>query len=235
MIALAAIRARRRSWPAVLIVCWLVVPVVLSIGESLAGQPILLYRNSLVSLPAVALLLGWGLMAPRVPRWIGWSGVGLLLALRALQLAPSYGVSPENWKGATRYVEARAQRGDCVAFFPSDGRMPFTYYAGTHSSLEPVLPAASWSATRPFVEEYTVPTAARLAAIEASCPRLWFIASHYGAAQRPGRVTLELRELPEAAPHVREPLRPPRERHLRMGQPGPGPAVLALGDWCSAS
>jgi hypothetical protein len=63
--------------------------------------------------------------------------------------------------------------------------MPFTYYAGDGSSLVSVLPDAAWSATRPFVEEYTVPTASRLSAIESTCPRVWLIASHYGAANGP--------------------------------------------------
>jgi hypothetical protein len=181
VVGVALVRSRQGSWVPLLIAAWLVVPVLLSIGESLAGQPILLYRNSLVALPAVALLLAWGLMRPGVPTWIGWSGLGVLLVLRALQLGPSYGVSPENWKGATRYVSARAQPGDCIAFFPSDGRMPFSYYA-RDPGLRSVLPDVPWSARRPFVEQYTAPSSARLAAIEASCPRLWLVASHYGAA-----------------------------------------------------
>jgi mannosyltransferase len=181
-VAVAAVRAR--SWPALLMLSWLLVPVLLSVAESLAGQPILLYRNSLVALPAVAVVLAWGLMRPGVPRWLGWSGLGVLLVLRALQLAPSYGVSPENWKAAARYVDARARSGDCIAFYPADGRMAFSYYA-TRTQLQPVLPAVPWSATRPFVEQYTVPSAARLSAIESSCPRLWLVASHYGAAHGP--------------------------------------------------
>ena len=48
-----------------------------------------------------------------------------------------------------------------------------------------MLPDAPWSAIRPFVEQYTLPTASRRAAITASCPRLWLIASHYGARNGP--------------------------------------------------
>jgi mannosyltransferase len=179
-VAVAVIGSRRGSWVALLIAAGLVVPVLLSIGESLAGQPILLYRNSLVALPAVSLLLAWGLVHPRVPTWLGCAGLGALLVLRALQLGPSYGISPENWKGATGYVSARAQPGDCIAFFPSDGRMPFGYYA-RDSGLRSVLPDVPWSARRPFVEQYAMPSASRLEAIESACPRLWVIASHYGA------------------------------------------------------
>jgi mannosyltransferase len=185
LVGAGVLAVRSGSWVPVVVLSWLVVPVLLSIGESVAGQPILLYRNSLVSLPAVALLLAWGLLRPGVPRWLGWSGVGLLLVLRALQLAPSYGVSPENWKAAARYVDARTAAGDCVAFYPADGRMAFSYYAGSSSSLVPVLPAVPWTSGRPFVERYTVPSAARLSAIESSCPRVWLVASHFGARNGP--------------------------------------------------
>jgi mannosyltransferase len=180
-VAIVAIARRRDPWVALLAACWLVVPMLLSIGESLAGQPILLYRNSLVSLPALSLLLAWVLMRRGV---LGWAAVGLLVALRALQLAPSYGVSPEDWKGATRYVEARAQPGDCIAFYPSDGRMAFRYYA-PGAALVSVLPAVPWSSGSPFVERYAVPSNARLTAIGSSCGRLWLVASHYGAANGP--------------------------------------------------
>jgi mannosyltransferase len=182
VIAVAGIRAR--SWVVLVVLSWLVVPALLSVAESLAGQPILLYRNSLVALPAVALLLAWGVMRPGVPRWLGWCGLAVLLALRALQLAPSYGVSPENWKAAARYVVARAAPGDCIAFYPADGRMAFRYYQRS-VSLVPVLPAAPWSSGQPYVEQYTVPSAARLSAIEPACPRLWLLASHFGARNGP--------------------------------------------------
>jgi mannosyltransferase len=181
VVAIAVLAVRRDSWVAGLVLAWIAVPIVLSIGESLAGQPILLYRNSLVALPAVSLLLAWGLVTRG---FLGWAAVAVLVALRALQLAPSYGVSPENWKAAARYVTARAQPGDCIAFYPADGRMAFRYYARA-PLMSSVLPAVAWSSSRPFVEQYTVPSAGRLAAIESTCPRLWLIASHYGARNGP--------------------------------------------------
>jgi hypothetical protein len=178
---------RRAAWPQVLVLCWLLVPIALSLLESAAGQPIMLARNSIVSLPAVALLLAWGLTHRRVPYWLGWSAVGALLVLRGLQLAPSYGASPENWKAGTSYVVERALPGDCIAFYPSDGRMAFDYYlgAGTARAPRPVLPATPWSEVKPFVEDYRSPSGSQLSAIETACPRLWFVASHQGLRDGP--------------------------------------------------
>ncbi|HUO70231.1 MAG TPA: glycosyltransferase family 39 protein [Solirubrobacteraceae bacterium] len=183
----AAIPQRRRiGWPVWLTVAWLLVPLGLSLAESLAGQPIQLARNSLLSLPAVALVLAWGLTHPRISPWLGVSALGALLALRALQLAPSYGVSSENWKAATQRVITATRPGDCIAFYPSDGRMAFAYYIPTGAQAPaPVLPGAAWGVTKPYVERYVLPSASRLAQIEASCARVWLIASHQGFRNGP--------------------------------------------------
>jgi hypothetical protein len=104
-----------------------------------------------------------------------------LIALRALQLAPAYGVSPENWRAATAYVLANTAAADCVAFYPSDGRNAFRYYLrGTPP--RPVLPAVPWSSARAYIEDYASP-----AAPPAGCLRLWLVSSHEGQADGPAR------------------------------------------------
>ena len=63
-VLIGVVRARRRlPWQVWLVVSWLLVPLALTLAESLAGQPIALARNSLLSLPAFALVLAWGLTA----------------------------------------------------------------------------------------------------------------------------------------------------------------------------
>jgi mannosyltransferase len=153
--------ARTPDWGALLAVSWLVVPVILMWLESLVGQPIFTARNLLVSLPAVALVLGWLLARTRV----GWVALAVVLGLRVVALAPSYGVSPENWRAATAYVLASERPGDCVAFYPLDSRMPFAYYAH-----EPI---------QPYVERYEAP------ALPAGCQRVWLVASHQGQPNGP--------------------------------------------------
>jgi hypothetical protein len=174
------------------------VPIALSFAESAAGQPILLFRNAIICLPAVALAMAWVLLRTRLPAVLGWLALGGLLALRALQLAPSYGVSPENWKAAERYVSAHTRPGDCIAFYPRDGRMPFDYYVrgGEAAAGRPVMssgvrvprpvdPVTRWARTPPYVEDYSTPTNRQLTQIERSCPRLWFVASHEGQRHGP--------------------------------------------------
>jgi hypothetical protein len=109
--------------------------------------------------PAVALLLGAALTVARVPRLLGWSLLAVLVVLRGLQVAPSYGVSPENWRAATADVVDHTAPGDCIAFYPSDGRMAFDYYLGharsdARRAPRPVLPSAPFDEVRAYVEQY---------------------------------------------------------------------------------
>ncbi len=184
-------RAIGRDWGVLLVLAWWLVPSVLGLLASRAGEPVELARSTVLLLPAVALLLAWALHHPRLPAAIGFSGLAIVLLLRALQLAPSYGVSPEPWRTATHYVAAASAGAPaCVAFYPLDGRMPFDYYltagaAPAAQRLTPVLPARPWSSVHPYVEQYAVPSAAGLATIAGRCPRLWLIASHQGQRDGP--------------------------------------------------
>ncbi len=180
----------RKSWGQTLALSWLVVPVALAWLESLVGQPIFLPRNLLLSIPAVALLLALGVTDRRVPGALAWPVLVALLALRVLQLAPSYGVSPEDWQAATAYVMARAQASDCIAFYPSDGRMAFQYYIGTRAPAtarapRSVLPVAPWGQVRAYVEDYVSLPQSELVRLPSRCPRLWFVSSHQGRQTGP--------------------------------------------------
>jgi mannosyltransferase len=182
--------SRRSSWPQVLVLCWLVVPIGIGLLESLLVQPITLPRAAILSLPAVSLLLARGAMDVRVPRLLGWSAVGVVLILRALQLGPSYGTSPENWRAASVHVLALTRPGDCIAFYPSDGRQAFSYYIGSNTPAaarapRSVLPAVSWGEVKPYVEDYVAPSSSGTQRIEASCTRLWFVSSHRGQKTGP--------------------------------------------------
>lgn len=177
--------ASRARWAYVLVVSWLVVPVALDLVESFVGPSTFVPRNLLMCVPAVAVLLGAALTDGRVPRPLGWSVLAVLLVLRGLQVAPSYGVSPENWRAATRDVLAHTEKGDCIAFYPSDGRMAFDYYLGhTRADMarapRPVLPRAPFDEVRAYVEDYASLDARDLARTVRSCRRLWLVTSHSG-------------------------------------------------------
>ncbi|HEY2202699.1 MAG TPA: hypothetical protein VGH56_12500, partial [Solirubrobacteraceae bacterium] len=128
----------------------------------------------------------------RLPRLAAVAALAGLVALRALQLAPSYGVSPEPWRQATAYVQARAQPGDCIAFYPLDGRMAFQYYIGTgvatdRSAPRSILPILPWGAVKPDVERYATLSPAQIARRGAGCRRLWFVSSHEGQTDGPAQ------------------------------------------------
>jgi hypothetical protein len=181
------LRRARHSESALLVCSWLLVPAALALLAWLAGEPVEVARSTVILLPAVALLLAAPLHDRRLPAAVVWAGVVVVVALRALQLGPGYGVSPEPWQTAARHVVAAARQSDCVAFYPQDGRMPFGYYVdrlAPGTRLRSVLPADGWSVVRPHVEQYDAPAPSALERIERQCPTLWLVASHEG--HRPG-------------------------------------------------
>jgi mannosyltransferase len=178
-------RAKSAAGPA-LVLSWLLVPMAAALLESTAGQSVFQARYLLVSLPAVALLLGWTIAGRHTPGLLAFGLLAALLALRVLQLAPAYGVSPENWRAATSYVMASARPHDCVAFYPRDNRMPFEYYLRDRGRApRPVLPTLAWGLVRPYVEDYTSLSAARVAQLPRSCDRVWLVSSHEGRVGGP--------------------------------------------------
>lgn len=184
--ALIAAARRRFAWNGLLLVAWLAVPVLIAWLESLVGQPIFLARNLLTVLPAVALLLALAATRAGPARPAVGLVLLLLLALRAVQVAAGYGVSPEDWRSATTYVLSRSAPGDCVAFYPSDARMAFAYYVPTGARPpRSVLPAAPWARSRPYVEDYTSLSSAAIRSLPARCPRIWLVSSHQGQPDGP--------------------------------------------------
>lgn len=179
-----------RSLAARIAAAWLLVPTVVMLIAALAGEPIELARSAILVIPAVGFLFAWGLdpgpggaAERRRARLLGLTGLAALLIVRVLVLAPTYGVSPENWQAAAAHVARSSRSGDCLAFYPQDGRMPFDYYlrdTPAAARLVPVLPVVPWGVVRPFVEDYRLPSSGRLGQIARSCPRLWVVASHQG-------------------------------------------------------
>jgi len=190
VVRLVADRSAARAWGESVICGWLVVPFVLALVESFLAQPTFTARNLLVSLPAAAVVLGRVLADRRVPRVAAAGLVACFVGLRAAQLAPSYGVSPENWRAATADVLAAVRPGDCIAFYPQDGKMAFTYYLDhgarvTVALPRPVLPTTPLRRVVPYLERYATLGSRQAARVAALCPRLWLVASHEGAAHGP--------------------------------------------------
>jgi mannosyltransferase len=200
MVALIAIslqlwRAARRGdrvWARGATLAWLAVPSLLSFGYSLVAQPFFLPRNLLMSVPAVALLLGAALASPRVPRRTGVALFLLLVVLRGAQVVPAYAVSPEPWQQAAAEVLQRTRPGDCIAFYPLDARMAFQYFFSRMSTPgfgapREILPIAPWTSTQIFVERYYTLSEDQIARRAQGCRRLWFISSHEGQRNGPAK------------------------------------------------
>jgi mannosyltransferase len=182
----------RESWGGGLVLSWLMVPVVTTLVYSLLFQPLFLPRNLLMSVPAVAILLGAGVAHPRFPPRTTWIALGVLLVLRGLQVVPSYATSPEPWREASAYVLAHDRPGDCMAFYPADGRMAFQYYFARRSDRtarlpRPILPVVPFGSVHTYVEDYATLTPGQITRRGASCRRLWFVSSHEGQPDGPAR------------------------------------------------
>ncbi len=187
LVLVSAWRAvRAGSFGPVLVAAWLLVPVALAFAESELGQSIWIPRNLLTVMPAVALLAAWGVFSARVPPAAAWTVFALLLVARLVPVLALYGVSPEDWKTATAYVQARSQHGDCVAFYPSDSRMAFDYYLRDGAPIPiPVLPTLPFATARPFVEDYRSLSVVQVRELARGCSRLWLVSSHSGQSDGP--------------------------------------------------
>lgn len=193
----AAAAEERWREAARLAVLWLTIPFLLDLVESLAGQPVLLPRNSLVSLPAMALALSCVLRHPRVPVAGALVLLAALLGLRLAVLIPAYGTSPENWREAVRAVSSGTRAGDCILIYPQDGRMPIDEYVRVdHLQMpRPELPKLAWSHVHPYVESYYAPVLHELSLRLSGCRRTWLLSSHAGQATGPPASRLHLRRL----------------------------------------
>jgi hypothetical protein len=177
------------SWGMATILAWAIVPGLLCFAWSFISQPLFLQRNLFVSVPAVGLALAVGLADRRLPRWAAGLGIAIVLLIRVVPVAAAYGVSPEPWQRVADRVLANSRPGDCIAFYPEDGRNAFRWYVARASAADraprPVLPAGGWGVHPPYVELYPTLSPGRVAQVRASCRRLWFITSHEGQVTGP--------------------------------------------------
>jgi hypothetical protein len=177
------------GWGMRTVLSWALLPGLLSFVWSFISQPLFLQRNLLVSVPAAGLALAVALADRRLPRWAAGLGIGLVLLIRVVPVVAAYDVSPEPWARVADRVLGDVRPGDCIAFYPEDGRNAFRWYVSQHDAFakapRPVLPAGGWGVGRPYVELYPTMSVARVAAVRAACPRLWFVSSHEGQQRGP--------------------------------------------------
>jgi hypothetical protein len=188
--------AVRADWRIRLLAAWLLIPAVVGLAVAAAGKPIELARCAILLIPALSLLLVWLLARVTLPRGVGAGAFAVVIVLRLLQIVPSYGTSPEDWKAASAYVlSANAGQSACIAFYPEDGHEVFEYYlqrsagaAPGRQAIEaptPVLPTLPFGTVKPFVEQYETLVGGSLAAVTKRCSVLFLLASHIGQSSGP--------------------------------------------------
>ena len=113
-----------------LLTCWIVVPTAILVGYSLVGTPLYNPRYLTYCAPAVAALLGIGLVKLRLlPGRLGWSAyvaVGLIILLAAPIFASQrtvYAKAGADWKTVAQFVAAHPGPNQAAYFAP---RLPPT-------------------------------------------------------------------------------------------------------------
>lgn len=169
-----------------LIALWLVLPIGLMIAVSFV-TPVFFDRYMAISAPALVLLAGKGLLdlnrlLPRF-RILGAVSAVLVVGLSA------YGVNRynqssislgDNWRLATRYIEAGQQSGDAAFFYRAAGSRPFVYYSRRETTERAVVSAPTVVFPQlTEAEEFNVePSKAQTAAVAASYERIWLVLEH---------------------------------------------------------
>jgi len=217
-------RAWRRSasvsqrLAALLIPTWLMLPLGATFAVSFV-KPMFHPRYLLITLPALALLVGRGIASAR-PRAAAAGGVAATFVLAGFALARWYGdFRKEDWRGAASLIVSSARPGDAIAFIPARMRLPFEVYMDEPRTPIPAYPSEPWGAFDALTPQ-SRDIAAALSAVRAS--RVWLVISHYEADERATAIaTLGARYtlvsdtvLPAEQPITRRPFEPGIEIRL---------------------
>jgi mannosyltransferase len=128
-------RRRERSsetWGLVLALAWLIIPIAGALAISVV-KPIWVDKYLIVALPGLALTAAVGLWTWR-PAVARVALVALVVASLSQVVVLHASDDKDDWRSATRYVLARSEPSDGIAFYRPNGRFPFGYYVG-HTAL----------------------------------------------------------------------------------------------------
>ncbi|MCW2608718.1 MAG: glycosyl transferase, family 39, partial [Frankiales bacterium] len=173
------LRAAPEQWPAVLLACWLLVPVGLAVAVSALRQPVLAPRYLVVCVPPAVLVLAAAL--DRLP----WRRALAPLTAAAVVLGVLAGLAyvrtqDEDWPGAVRAVQASASPQDRVLFVAPYVRLPFARYADPAPAAAPAFPALPWDADPAPLFFYVPLPEDDVAAAVRDVPVVHLVVSHVG-------------------------------------------------------
>jgi mannosyltransferase len=132
-------RVSWEDWRYRFLLCWLVLPVLLTLGVSLI-KPLFVPRYFIFCLPALLLLVACGIARLRTVALIPALLCVLFVSLQgtAGYYRRDLDIQRDDWRAATQYVLDHAQSGDALLFHVPMGRMPYEFY---HSLSGPALVA----------------------------------------------------------------------------------------------
>jgi mannosyltransferase len=169
-------RTEHRRFAVALTAAWLVVPTATAFLVSQV-HPMLLPRYVVISVPALALLVGAAVAEVR-PKRLGAACLAVLVALSAYPLWRWYErPALEDWKSTSAFVLARARDGDGVAFQRSSTVPAFAYYE-RHSRERPAL---DWGHRRLVIPPHA--------------SRIWLVLYQSGTEAQELRARLRRRDL----------------------------------------
>lgn len=141
------------AWTHSFVLCWLSIPVVISLAVSLV-KPVFLDRYLIVALPALVLTAAFGISRLRW-WWVRLAALVLMLSLAGQGLLAWYTqYEKEDWRAAAAYVLDESQPGDAVIFYRPRARNPFAYYLerlpADAENLDPMYPSVGWGTYLPL-------------------------------------------------------------------------------------
>jgi 4-amino-4-deoxy-L-arabinose transferase-like glycosyltransferase len=176
-------RARQRerssaAWTYALVFSWLLLPILLTIGESLF-TPFFVNRYLIICLPALMLGVAAGIarVRPVVLSALLLAAISILsLQGTRAYLHQEFDPYQEDWRSVTAYILDRAQPGDAIYFTPL-ARLPYEYYRSQRNPIPPgptVLDAADGNEL--VYQDFTfTPLAESLRDARTAPDRVWIV------------------------------------------------------------
>jgi uncharacterized membrane protein len=164
----------RRTAPAAplarpVLLAWFVAPIVLPFLWSEIATPIFLPKYTIAASVPFAITVAVGLDAIPGRWWWRAAAAVVVVALAAASLAHYYGVRrKDDWRSAAAALQAAAQPGDVVLFYPGYNEIAFDRYLTRHDLRERPLPLYTTTAD-------AVTVARLIKGSLGTAPRVWFV------------------------------------------------------------
>jgi hypothetical protein len=172
-------RAPFEIWRYRFLVCWLLFPLLLTLGLSLA-KPLFVPRYFIFCLPPLLLLVGCGVTRLRsAVLMVPALAFVIILSLRGTTsyYKQDLDIQRDDWRAATHYLLNHAQPGDALLFHVPMGRMPYEFYHSTVApeSAAPVVLYPRHGDRLTFLDFVEKPDDVELERLLPQHPRAWLV------------------------------------------------------------